>query len=130
VALTEKLEEMAREPAGVGLAHAGGIFRVDGLTVDELDHLALAGTPKLVAALLRQAGADPDQVRWADVRLVDVGDDLPDTFTDGIPTTGGRALDAYLVAFSKPPFCWPPDVIRRQTLRDLNLILAAWEASG
>lgn len=107
--------------------HQGRVHRADRLTVDEIDTLEGAATPKIVAALLEAAGADPNQVRWADLTVTDAEDDLPRLWEDGHPTDGGRSMDRYVVAFARPPYCWPPSVTRAQTIRDLSLILVSWE---
>lgn len=56
-----------------------------------------------------------------------VGDDLPEAFRECIPSLGGESFDAYIVAFADPEgFGWPPDVTRRQRVRDLDLLQAAF----
>ena len=91
--------------------------------------IASLGTPRFVAAIattilardrpLDEATAEVRAMHMRD--LVIVADDLPDYYAEGRPQ-GGRPLDAYVVAFSREPFCWPPDVVRRQSLRDLLLV--------
>jgi hypothetical protein len=46
------------------------------------------------------------------------------------PSEGGRPLDAYVVFFGRPPYCWPPSVTKSQKLRDLRLLLEARAAEG
>lgn len=75
-----------------------------------------------VATAARDLPADVSS--WVEV----VEDDLPDTFRDSIPRLGGRSFDDYIVAFANPKgFGWPPDVTRRQRIRDLDLLLAAFQ---
>lgn len=80
---------------------------------------ALFGADAMTTA--RALPADVGQ--WVDI----VDDDLPEAFRDCIPTMGGRSFDDYIVAFADPEvFGWPPDVTRRQRVRDLDLLLAAF----
>jgi len=37
-------------------------------------------------------------------------------------------FDDYVVLFSRPPYAWPPDVTRRQSIRDLMLLVNAFES--
>lgn len=83
----------------------------------------------LASALFGPAGAvaarhqSPDVSTWIEA----VEDDLPDAFRECIPTLGGESFDAYIVAFADPEgFGWPPDVTRRQRVRDLALLQAAF----
>lgn len=108
---------------------AGRVFRTDRLTVDQVDTLESATPATVISALLNTAGVDPYTVRWSDVVFDTAEDDLPDTFEDGRPVGGGRPMDPYVVTFAKPPWCWPPDVTRRQTIRDLHLILTSLEGT-
>lgn len=55
-------------------------------------------------------------------------DDLPRTYRDGMPVSGGRFGDPYVVAFAMR-FNWPPDVTRRQSLRDLRMLAEALEGA-
>ena len=58
----------------------------------------------------------------------EVDDDLPTVFRDHIPTHGGESFDSYIVDFAHPDgFGWPPDVTRRQRVRDLDLLRAAFQ---
>lgn len=82
--------------------------------------VALFGPDALTTA--RSLPADVGQ--WVEV----VDDDLPESFRDCIPTLGGRSFDDYIVAFADPEgFGWPPDVTRRQRVRDLDLLFAAFD---
>lgn len=54
--------------------------------------------------------------------------DLPAYYEGGLPV-GGRTADVFVVACAKA-FQWPPDVTRRQTLRDLRLVLDSLEAQS
>lgn len=111
----------------------GRTYRSDDLTVAQAEQLELAGVRlseahatvrgvhAVVTALVGRDAADG--LLLADVEIVE--DDLPDQYTDGLPDEGGRWTDRHLVIFARPPFCWPPDVVRRQTLRDLRLLSEA-----
>lgn len=84
----------------------------------------------LVAALFGPEAVTTARAMSADVstwmRVVD--DDLPEAFRDCIPSMGGQSFDSYIVAFADPEgFGWPPDVTRRQKVRDLDLLLAAFQ---
>lgn len=104
-------------------------FRSDHLSINELELLdERTLSPGALLKFLSRVGIDdPRDIRFADLSLEVIDDDLPTEFADGIPVTGGSHFDFYLVAFSKPPWCWPPDVTRRQRLRDLDLLLDAME---
>lgn len=83
----------------------------------------------LAVALFGPAGAEAARHQSADVStwMEQVEDDLPIAFRDCIPSSGGESFDAYLVAFADPEgFGWPPDVTRRQRVRDLDLLMAAF----
>jgi hypothetical protein len=116
----------------IEVTYAGQRLRTDLLTLGELDALQgdAPSSPRLIAALVgRLTGTDARDVRLADVGVVDVDDDLPTEFSDGIPSDG-RTADRYVVAFGRPPFCWPPSVTRAQRCRDLDLILLSMEGSN
>lgn len=76
----------------------------------------------VVATTARSLPADVGQ--WIEA----VDDDLPEEYRDCVPTLGGRSFDNYLVIFADPEgFGWPPDVTRRQRVRDLDLLLTAFD---
>ena len=82
--------------------------------------LGLAMFPDQAMAVRSQSA---DVSTW----IEQVDDDLPDSFRDCVPTLGGESFDAYLVIFADPEgFGWPPDVTRRQRVRDLDLLNAAF----
>lgn len=125
------MSTVIRRPLSIRQVRLGRYaFPFDGLTVDQLETLEVATPPELVAALLTNAGIDPYTVRWADITIDIVDDDLPDIYEDGRPVSGGRAMDGFITLFARPPWCWPPDVTRRQTIRDLRLILASLEGTS
>jgi len=113
----------------------GQAIRLDGLAIGVIEALELdmgASWPEIMARSrwsdLRRvfeaaAGRDLGGARVASIEFVDV-DGEPTYYTDGVPSDG-RLADKYLVIFGKPPWCWPPDVIRRQSQRDLDLILSS-----
>lgn len=72
-----------------------------------------------IAGLLAGDGAPGMRVD----ELVAAPDNRPTEYQDGIPCVGGRTADQFVVMFGKPPWCWPPDVTLRQSLRHL-LVLA------
>lgn len=83
----------------------------------------------LVAALFGADGAVAARAQpWPPTEwITKVDDDLPTAFRDCVPTLGGESFDAYLVVFADPEgFGWPPDVTRRQRVRDLDLLNAAF----
>ena len=123
---------------------AGRTARSDHLTLGQVLDVELATGKKwpdvnpfasardafaLAVALFGAEGADRARSQSADVAqwIEVVDDDLPSAFRDCIPTLGGESFDAYIVAFADPEgFGWPPDVTRRQRVRDLDLLQAAF----
>lgn len=84
----------------------------------------------LTLALFGPEGAEAARHQSADVAtwMREVDDDLPWAFRECIPSQGGESFDAYIVAFADPEgFGWPPDVTRRQRVRDLDLLQAAFQ---
>lgn len=82
----------------------------------------LVKSPRGLAAIASALiGADASTLSPTALRVV--GDDRPVEYVDGLPSAGGWTADRFVVMFGRPPWCWPPDVTRRQTLRDL-LVLA------
>lgn len=81
----------------------------------------------LATVLLESAGQTAEAAALlpitVDSWLRPVGDDLPEMFRDGVPTLGGEEFDDYVAVFAFEPWCWPPDVTRRQRLRDLDLLI-------
>lgn len=119
------------------------------LTLDELDELevecgrsfyALAApttATELAEALVAVASREmPREEAEAQVKALTVRDldrvsldfvnDLPSMFDGYLPDIGGRTADQYVCLFAGPPWGWPPDVTRRQRLRDLRLLADAF----
>jgi hypothetical protein len=108
----------------LSVTYQGRTVRSDGLTVEQLDAIEAIGSSRirLVTGLLSLITDDYRNVRLSDVDIAEVSDDLPLVFREGVPVDG-RTADRYIAVFGKPPFCWPPSLIRAQQLRDLDLIL-------
>ena len=91
------------------------------LTVAEIEQLEerLNGplwdmrTPRTVLALLTEIYGDDA----ADIRAADITAALVECEPEGVAAR-------YIAVFGAPPWCWPPDVTRRQRVRELDLILA------
>lgn len=113
-------------------------WRLDGrshldFTVEEMERVtATLGVPwhhvdpfrsLTDAHALLSLDRDADAVTLGDLEALVApfdGDDLPTEFADGIPVDG-RPMDPWIV-WAAFKFGWPPDVTRRQTLRDLRLL--------
>lgn len=96
----------------------------------EVNPFASARDAYALAAVLFPDAEPAIRAQPADVSswMAMVDDDLPEAFRDCIPTMGGMSFDAYIVAFADPEgFGWPPDVTRRQKVRDLDLLLEAFK---
>lgn len=89
------------------------------------DALALV-LAMLAASRVEQPGTLAESLPWAQVVqwLEPVEPEIDDiVWRDGIPKMGGRTFDDYVAIFGCEPWCWPPDVTRRQRVRDLDLLL-------
>lgn len=122
-------------PSDLTLAEAERIERDLDVPWMEIATLRSIHYVKAIASsiMLREHTAAEVEAEWQTVTLGDLRaaispDDLPESFEDGAPRDGGRAIDSYITAFAFPPFCWPPDVVRRQSFRDLHLLMAAAES--
>lgn len=115
----------------LAVRYQGRTLKLNDLAVGELDEVNARAGARVIAALVRGLGLDPDQIRLGDLEILGTEPDgLPDMWQEGIPAMGGRLMDPYVVAFGRPPYCWPPEVTRAQRLRDLDLILSSIGATG
>lgn len=96
-------------------------------------------TRDLVVALLRRNNTEAEareiasRLKVSDIVIDINGSDLPSMFNDYIPDMGGRTADRFVCLFAGPPWHWPPDVTRRQRIRDLRLLQDAfdgWSPNG
>lgn len=114
--------------AGLTLGDLDRIERTLGRSWNAIARSQSAAEWRQVLALV--LGSDEAAGRVALTELLDFitggfDGDVPETFVEGMPEEGSRITDQFIVRFGAPPFCWPPDVVRRQTVRDLVLLCAA-----
>lgn len=110
------------------LAQLGALSARTGKRVNEVNPWASAKDALALATVLMESAGQAAEAAallpiTVEAWLRPVDDDLPLSFRDGIPTMGGEEFDDYVSVFAFEPWCWPPDVTRRQRLRDLDLLL-------
>lgn len=87
------------------------------------------GSARSIAAVAQEClHLDPDTTTVAEAFDLLSCDTAPTEWDEGMPVDGALA-DRYIVAFAIR-FNWPPDVTRRQSLRDLRMLAEALAEAG
>lgn len=115
-------------------------YGLDDLTVEESETIGRLPAMRQWAAIVttfltRTIGEEAAAERVRSMRVLDIfdcffegEDDFPGTWINGMPKRG-RSGDA-LVVWAARQHNWPPDVTRRQTLRDLALVQQSYEGEA